>query len=723
MADAGMDGEFGQALRLRVVDQEAEITRLRTQNRRKEQLLERQQQQLAKQQQQLDVCHQRYGDNCHLPWTKDDSWLKQWREHDFTRDPGFLACIIKVACRQCNMSSCCRKHGRYWVPEGHIELEIEPRVANPEAGFQPGKFFDIVRLMNEFPEIFLKIAAYTMVRHTAISAVARIDPYAPYPPLEGSLDPKTGLPYRLHSGGRAIAINSAPRTKDELAPMLVCRDWHEIFGTAFYFLNSFCVDSLGEFEIFERMTPDRALKRIRAMFITWLGSRMETSNPNRKGPRYDKSRHCMHKLKKLVNLQLLEINIDESSRLRRRRIHEPKSKKRPLLKSTKSHENFTGNRSLRTLRGLDSITQLRGVKCLKIFDYNQPSPRTTIRDRTFLEDTRRQVYSPKSRAAKAKANLKNLKPLLKSKGPGKWVMSEQVRKIVHGIFDMFPDEVVDVAEDDVEDEWAINADDSDDSDDDDDQNSNQNLDDRDDTNQNQHHDSDSDESGDDDDAPDQGANASRAAFRARNIAHGSGEHGSDEDEDVEMGGLEQENEGFGSIRSASVRARKSEEDADFEVVESRKTPDIQFIRCVKRPAQMIDLTGLPDLEGPETVFPSIEEDGVKQEVKTEDEDSVGGSMENIPAFQDRPRASSPFGNLSMKRAQTGQSSLFVRQTASSRRSLSSRDFGHQGRQSSERNQTIKDESEEEGEGEDISARLSVRRRLSYMAIDEEDMEE
>jgi hypothetical protein len=130
-----------------------------------------------------------------------------------------------------------------------------------------------------------------------------------------------------------------------------------------------------------------------------------------------------------------------------------------------------------------------------------------------------------------------------------------------------------------------------------------------------------------------------------------------------------------------------------------------------------------DLEGPETVFPSIEGDEVKKELKTEDEDDAGGSMENIPAFQDRPRASSPFGNLSMKRAQTGQSSLFVRQSTCSRRSLSSRNFEDQRRPSSESEQTIKDESEDEGEGEDISARPSVRRRLSYMAIYEEDMEE
>lgn len=664
------------------------------------------------------------------------------REHQNTRDPAILRSIYKAACDQYNMSCICQKHGLYWVPPGDRRIRRERTVTNPEAGFQPGRGFPFFsRLVDGYPEIARNIVAYTMTRHTAISVVLRYDFHDIYPPTQKFLDPKSGLPYRYHWGGRACAINSAPLPKYVLAPMFVCRDWHEMFGTAFFYLNSFSFESLGEFQIFCDRTDPQYLERILTLMITWIGSRMVSSNPRKNGPRYCPSRHGMHILNSFTNLRTFEIRIDESSSNRVRRKHENKPKRRPLQKSTKNHQNFTGNRSLRTMRGLDSITQLRGLKRLEIFDYNRRYPRATIRDQTFLEDTRRQVYSPKRITDKRKANLKTLPPLWKRDGPDDWVMSEKVREIVDGIFDMRPDE----AEGEAEDEIAGNAgDDPDDDDGDeggDDQNRNQDPGDRDDTRNDEFDleddflqgsdndtDTDTDTDDDDDDAPDQDANASRAApavSRTRNFAHGRGEVEDDEDEDIEMDGLKPKN---------VIKLEDDSDDDGFEFIHSEKRSSVKiedddeltFIGSVKRPTQTIDLSHLPDMEDQDTAFPSIEEGQEMKGVKAEDSTSVGGetvTMEDIPAFQERHpvrrETRSPFGPLPPRRGHTDQSSLFVRQSPSSQRSFSSSFFGYLGRPSSEKKRTIK----EDDEVEDIVARPSLRRRLSAMTVDEDEMEE
>ncbi|KFY93597.1 hypothetical protein V500_03637 [Pseudogymnoascus sp. VKM F-4518 (FW-2643)] len=725
MADAAANREYTDALQLRNRQLQAENDGLRAENGglRAE---------ILRLNEQIEIGIEKYGPNCFVRRPRQVDWRKGLRESGYTRDPKKLKKIYKAACKQFNMSSVHQNHGLYYIPPNDDALEWEPAVADTDAAFQSGKFFNFSALLKDHPKIAFKIAAYTMVKHTAISVVARFDVHDVYPPTQGGLDRKSGLSYRFHWGGDACAINSSPLPRHVLAPIFVSRDWHEMFATAFYFMNSFSFEALGEFGIFCKNTPRARWQRMPDMAITWIGSIMETSNPKKSGPRWDMSRWGMHRLGQFLNLRSLVISLDETSNGRIRRKDEPENMKKPLERSTRNHDNYRMTRDLRKLRGMDNIYQLRGIEHIEVYDNYQEFPQAPVRDQTFVQDLTNQVCSPKSREDEVKAKPKNLAPLLRRKnGTPKYKPSRQVKQVLKYIFNSRPrnagpERPQEMAGDDSD--W-----DSDDNDDDldDDQNpadfSDSESDDVDydqlDNHQNPRDDADSDDDEDDDDAPDQGANALRAApaaSRARNVANGGGEPDGDEDKDIEMDKLDpnqgrklgddSDDDGFEFIHSAKLSPIKIEDD-----------DELTFIGSVKHPTQTIDLSNLPDMEDPDTVFPSIEEGHQKEEVKSEDLAGAEG-MESIPVFEEeigpQRESLSAFGPLSPRRGQTEQSSLFVRQSPSSRHSFSSHVFGFFGRPSWERKRPIEDEEE----GEDIDPRPSLRRRLSHMTMDEDETE-
>lgn len=652
-------------------------------------------------------------------------WRRMLRDSGYTRDPKELKKIYRAACKQFNMSSVYQNHGLYYVSPNNEELGWEVAVADPTAGFQLGKFFNFAALLRDHPAIIFKIACFTMVKDTAISVVARFDMHDVYPPTQGGLDRKTGLSYRFHWGSKACSINSSPLPAHVLAPIFVSRDWHEMFATTFYYMNSFSFDSLGEYGIFCKNTPRARWQRVSDIDITWIGSIMETSNPKKIGPRWDRRSWGMHVLGQFLNLRNLTISLDETSNGRIRRKDEPENMKKPLERSTRDHYNYRMTRDLRKLRGLDNVYQLRGIHNIEVYDNFQFSPKTPVRDQTFVRDLRRQVCSPKSREDVAKAKMKNLKPFLRrNRGTPKYRPSRQVKHVLKLIFNSKPRHVRPGVPQELADDSDSDADDNDEDDDvDDDQNPDDSSDSEDDDvdydqldndHQNPYDDTDSDE--DNDDAPDQGANSlgvSTAASRARNFANVGGENNGDGDEDMEM------NELPGNIV-------KLEEDSDdgFEFISARPSPikveddDVTFICSVKGPAQTIDLSQVPDMEDPDTSLPSIEEGSLKEEVKSKDPDN---GMESIPVFKDQigpqVEAPSPFQHFSPHRG-TDQSSLFVRQSPSSRRSFSNRVFGYLGRPSADRKRSIEDDNEDEDQH--IAAHPSLRRRLLHMAVDDDE---
>ncbi|KFX91663.1 hypothetical protein O988_07638 [Pseudogymnoascus sp. VKM F-3808] len=709
MADAGVDRQYVDGLRLRNQALEVENSNLTEVN--------------LELNEKIAIGIEKHGPNCFVKRPKPVDW-RILRDRGNTRDPKERKKIYKAACKQNNMSSCDQNHGLYFVPPNSDLLEWDPEVADVEVAFQPGKFFNFSALLNYHPDIVFKIARYTMVENTAIYFVARYDLHDPNPPAQGGVDRKSGFSIHYHHGGRVCAINSSPLSKEVLFHLWVSRDWHEIFGTAFYFMNDFYFESLGEFFIFCRNTLRARWQRMHTVHFTFIGSIMETTNPKKSGPRWDRSRWGMHQLGQFLNLRCLEISLDETSNGRIRRKDEPKNMKKPLKISTKTHDNYRMTRDLRKLRGMDNIYQLRGIEHIEFYDNQQYEPKSKVRDQSFVQDLKRQVCAPKSRKNENKAKLENLAPLLRrSKGTPKYIPSRQVKEVLEYIYNSRPrsarpERPQDMAGDDV---------DSDSDDDDDDEHprdgpGNETDGDYQGGNDNHNHD-DSDDSESDDDAPDQVANARRAASaasRARDFAHRGGENDfDDDDDDVEMGGLEPENDGFESVRSEPLSGIKIEDDG-FVLLSSRKTSEVQFIRCVKRPAQTIDLTDLPGLEDRDIALPSIESGQIKKDEKTEDEASAGDIMANIPAFEDRPRAqrdSSPFRDLSLRRGHTEQSSLFVRQSPSSRRSFSSRVAGYRGLARSDRKRLVDEDDEED----DFSPRPGLRRRLSSMAIDEDEI--
>lgn len=340
------------------------------------------------------------------------------------------------------------------------------------------------------------------------------------------------------------------------------------------------------------------------------------------------------------------------------------------------------------------------------------------------------MCSPKSKDDEVKAKMKNLETLLRrNRGTPKYRPSRQVKHVLKLIFNsqrryvhpgapqgLAGDDSDSDADDNDEDENVDddqNPDDFSDSEDDD-----VDYDQLDNDHQNPHDDTDSDKDGDD--APDQGANALRvsaAASRARNFANDGGK-----DEDMEMDGLlgnvvkleEDSDDGFEFISASPSPIKVKDDDDDDD--------DVTFILSVQRPPQTIDLSQMPDMEDPDTVFPSIEVGDFKEEVKSENPTVVDNGMESIPVFEGQagPQRDmrSPFGHFSPRRGQTEQSSLFVRQSPSSRRSFSSRVFGYLGRSSTDRKRSIEDDNEDDGQ--DIVAHPSLRRRLSYMAADDDE---
>ncbi|KFY12543.1 hypothetical protein V492_03816 [Pseudogymnoascus sp. VKM F-4246] len=718
MADAaGNNREFQDALQRRVHELEGEVAILTAEIGRL--LGER------------EIATDKYGPNCFVRKRRPVDWRKMLRDSGYTRDPKILKTIYRVACKRFNMSSVPQNHGLYYVPPNDEALHLEPVVADPTAGFQQRKFFNFAALLKDHPAIVFKIAVYAMVKDSAISVVARFDVHDVYPPTEGGLDRKSGLSYRFHWGGKACAINSAPLPRDILAPIFVSRDWHEIFASVFYFMNSFSFESLGEFCIFCNNTPRARWQRMTDVSITWIGSIMETSNPRKSGPRWDRSRWGMHRLGLFSNLRSLVICLDETSNGRIRRKDEPEHMKKPLERSTRYHDNYRMTRDLRKLRGMDNIYQLRGIEHIEVYDNYQLSPLAPVRDQSFVQDLKNQVCSSKSKEDVKKAKIKNLMPLLRRRrGTLRYKPSRQVKDVLKLISKsrpryprpQFPREMDDDSD----------CDDSDDSDDEDrgdisDSDDDVDYDQLDNDDQSQSDDSNSDsDSEDGDDAPDHGANALRAASTvssAGNFGHSGGNNDNDNNDDEdEMDGLEQKN------------ATKPDGDSDdgFEAIQSEKPvevkdegdDEIKFIKSVKR-SQIIDLTQLEDMEDPDTAFPSVEEDEVKEEMKEENPTGAGSmdAMESIPVFEGRPGlhrgAWSPFGNLSLRRGRTDQSSLFVRQSPSSRRSFSSHFLTSFGRPSYERKRSIDGDDDDD----DMVARASSRRRLSSKEFDDEEMEE
>lgn len=288
-------------------------------------------------------------------------------------------------------------------------------VLDPVVAFRQDKVFDFDRLLKEAPAAIGLIAKYTMTKDKPINVIVRLDKFDVYPPIQGGLDPRTGLPFRFFWDEGKCAINSAPLPKDVLAPLLVNKTWLEIFGTCFYATNTFSFQSLGEFGIFTERIGRARRHRIQHINLWWIGSRMKKSYKESKKSKdkYSLRTWSLRHLTGVRRLKTLKIFLDECSKNRMRRKHEPKFVFNRLEKATRSHENKRKFRDLRKLLGLDWAFQLRGIEYVEVYNYGAPEPLTKIHDQSFVDDLRAQVMQPKKGKKAEYARVNKLSPLLK----------------------------------------------------------------------------------------------------------------------------------------------------------------------------------------------------------------------------------------------------------------------------------------------------------------------
>lgn len=310
----------------------------------------------------------------------------------------------------------------------------------PGEHFVPGKFFDFKRLLKDYPEIVKRIAEYTMVKDGPVHFVARLDTTEAYPPVNGSIDSVSRLPYRFHWGGLNVHINSAATPREVLAPAYACRDFLEIFGVAFYALNTFSFQTFGELDIFRRVTRLGFIQRMQKVQLWWKGARSRlpphvNDVKDKARDKYDTRVLPLVVFSVMVRLRSLEIYLDESSKNARRRAGEPDWVQRPLMDKSQHQPNNRNHRDLRKLHGLDYIYQLRGLKKVQVYDYHSDNRKEKIIDTSFLADLQAQVMDDKNKYWGHRSQLQNLNPLVRRhKDDGVYVPSVQVAWITNSYF-------------------------------------------------------------------------------------------------------------------------------------------------------------------------------------------------------------------------------------------------------------------------------------------------
>ena len=344
--------------------------------------------------------------------------------------------VYHISCVQHNINQRARNgvlRPLHYVPRDAVRQE-RGLLVDPEENFDIGKNFPFERLIDEAPEIARKIAIMNMKRGSVVHFVARLDVTEPYPPAEGGRCRVTNLPMRFWWGpGRKVHISSAPTFEDTLAPCHVSRDFMEIFGNAFWSQNKFAFASFGEINIFRRNARTSYIQRIQSVEIWWQASRGDYPidwDPESKD-HFDRRTWPLSILTAMHRLKSLEVYVDESSKMAKRRAKEPQFVQNPLLDATCGQDNNRTYRDLRKLQGMDYVYQLRNLKVVRFYDSAQADRGVKVRDESFVKDVRQQVTQPKSRRRGREAKFENLKPMLRRnlveeplcivKAPVKWI--------------------------------------------------------------------------------------------------------------------------------------------------------------------------------------------------------------------------------------------------------------------------------------------------------------
>ncbi|PFH58900.1 hypothetical protein XA68_13067 [Ophiocordyceps unilateralis] len=208
-----------------------------------------------------------------------------------------------------------------------------------------------------------------------------------------------------------------------LAPLLVNKNWHFWGCHFFYGNNTFAFSSLGEFGRFAAGIGPVKLRLLAAIDLVWIGSQFLTYQFNRKGQFVSRRTRPLQWLPQCSRLEFLTIWVQETDKRYRRRHHETMEVVGYMKKLTLQQPNKRTNRSLRCLQGIDNVYCLRGLRAVKIFNYDRGPMRVEIEDETFLDDLKNSVQQEKREFDFLQSRLRQLPPLVSG-----WIPEGEVWK-------------------------------------------------------------------------------------------------------------------------------------------------------------------------------------------------------------------------------------------------------------------------------------------------------
>lgn len=190
---------------------------------------------------------------------------------------------------------------------------------------------------------------------------------------------------------------------DVLAALLVCRKWCWYGIHVFFGKNTFAFSSLGEFGRAMTGWGTARVQRVQHVELTWLGGRVVRFNlPPEE--RQDARTQPLEWLCEMSTIKTLVIHIEETNRNVIRRRREPEEIKAYLRQKMAGKVQGRMTRALRTIRGVNYLTQLRGLHWFRAFNLDLEYQGLTrkesvIRDQSFTIDVCRAVTQEKKPSA------------------------------------------------------------------------------------------------------------------------------------------------------------------------------------------------------------------------------------------------------------------------------------------------------------------------------------
>ena len=304
--------------------------------------------------------------------------------------------------------------GAVAVPEPAPELAPEPAVP----GIPASPF-----LFEKLPgPVQVQILELLLVRPgQLVHCISRLDPFvepAAFPSAEDLGENRSGYRNLFFWGARECSITHDGVDPNQFLAVLGVNHRLLFLGShIFYGANTFAFSSLGELGRFMQGTGLARIARMQHIELVLTGSQHLVSPPDSRGlSPFSRRTFPLTWLTELPRLKTLVIHINETGKQYVRRKVENPAIKKFMAAKTAGQPNTRMTRSLRCVQGLDHIYELRGLKFVKLYDFQKALDgggiRVPVRDWSFREDVSNQVTMPKVPKREEQARLENLEPLV-----------------------------------------------------------------------------------------------------------------------------------------------------------------------------------------------------------------------------------------------------------------------------------------------------------------------